>query len=613
MNYKFQQHFLYFTYWLIFFIVSKTVFLVYHYKTASSLTRVETANIFLHGLHLDASLSAYICIVPFLLFFFQAIIKKLRIGKIISVYTTLLILLITFLTIADLELYSAWGFRLDSTASQYLFTPQEITASVSSSPILLLLSIYLLISSIFIWLYNSVFKKHISSPVTEIKILPAVYCFLFFLFLFVPIRGGFQQIPINQSNVYFSEKIFANHAAINVPWNVMHSFLRKDFNKKNPYLYLSDREARRYIDSLYKPAKYLPAKILTAQKPNVIFIILESYTSKFIGCLGGEAGVTPNIDKIAKEGILFSNIYASGDRSEKGLVALLSGYPTQTITSIIKSPAKTENLPHLNKILEQQGYHSSYYYGGELAFANIKSYILNAGYNKLISKYDFDKKDYNSKWGVHDHVLLNKFLADIKSEKEPFFTTLFTLSSHEPYEIPLKAKFEGDDETTKFKNSVSYTDHSIGNFIEQAKTQTWWDSSLIIITADHGHRLPGNDPNDRPPKFKIPLLLTGGALKVRNQVNNSIGSQTDIAFTILQQMGLKTKDFSWSKNLLDTTAYQFAFYIFNDGFGFVSAEGAITFDNVAKKIIYKDGDAGIEQLTMGKAYMQLSFEDFLKR
>jgi hypothetical protein len=129
----------------------------------------------------------------------------------------------------------------------------------------------------------------------------------------------------------------------------------------------------------------------------------------------------------------------------------------------------------------------------------------------------------------------------------------------------------------------------------------------------HGHRLPGNDHNDRPSKFKIPLILTGGALKVKNQVNNSIGSQTDIAFTILQQIGLKTEGFRWSKNLLDTAARQFAFYIFNDGFGYVAPGGTITFDNISKKIIYKDGNAGNEQLNKGKAYMQLSYEDFLKR
>jgi phosphoglycerol transferase MdoB-like AlkP superfamily enzyme len=543
----------------------------------------------------------------------QTLIKNLKIGKIISVYTILLVLFISFLTVLDLELYKAWGFRLDSTAFQYFKSPSEMVASVSASPIVLLLLILILLSAFFIWLYIKIFARYISSPVNTITILPAIFSLLLLLFLFAPIRGGFQQIPINQSDVYFSDKIFANHAAVNLPWNLMHSVLKKNFDKKNPYLYFNESKARQYLDSLYVPSRYLPPEILTIKRPNIIFIILESYTSKLIGCLGGEPGVTPGIDKIAKDGMLFTNIYASGDRSEKGLVALLSGYPTQTTTSIVKTPSKTEGLPHLNKILEQQGYHSSYYYGGELAFANIKSYLLNAGYDKLISKYDFDNKDYNSKWGVHDHVLINKFITDLKTEKQPFFSTLFTLSSHEPYETPTKPVFKGNDETTKFKNSFNYTDSVIGNFVEQAKTQSWWNNTLIIMVADHGHRLPGNESNDHPSKFRIPLIFTGGALKLKSSVNKSIGSQTDITFTLLQQMGLYADEFKWSKNLLDTTARQFAFYVFNDGFGFVAPEGAITFDNVSKKIIYKDAGAAVDQLNYGKAYMQLSFEDFLKR
>ncbi|MEO6675526.1 MAG: LTA synthase family protein, partial [Ginsengibacter sp.] len=496
---------------------------------------------------------------------------------------------------------------------QYFNTPAEIIASVSSSPIALLLIVYILLSTFFIWVYISIFKKYISHPVTTIKFLQIMVQLLLIAFLLIPIRGGFQQIPVNQSNVYFSDKIFANHAAVNVPWNLVHSLRRSDFKHHNPYLYFSEKKARQYLDSLYPAEKNLPPEILTTKRPDIIFIILESYTAKLIGCLGGEPGITPNIDKIASGGMLFKNIYASGERSEKGLVALLSGYPTQTTTSIIMSPSKTEGLPHLNKILKEQGYHSGYYYGGELAFANIKSYLLNAGYDKLISKENFEKKDYNSKWGVHDEVLLNKFSLDIKAEKRPFFYTLFTLSSHEPYDIPVKPKFTGSDEITKFKNSFYYTDQAIGNFIEQAKKQSWWDSTLIIMVADHGHRLPGNDPNDRPSKFRIPLIFTGGALKFKNQVNNSIGSQTDITYTLLQQMGLQTNGFKWSKNLLDTTAEQFAFYVFNNGFGIVTTKGTVSFDNVSKKIIYKDKETDTAQLNTGKAYMQLSFEDFMQR
>ena len=604
-----KQQLLYFVYWMFFFIISKLIFLTYHHTKTATLSIQEICKVILYGLRLDASFSGYLCILPFICFSFLSMVPILK--KVINIYTYVLIIILSLLTIADLELYTAWGFRLDATPLQYFKNPREMGASIGAAPILLLLIIFIVLSIFFTWFYNNYVRLYSKSN-SKLYIGHTIISLTLLVILFIPIRGGLQQIPINQSDVYFSGKIFANHAAVNVPWNVMHSLLNKNISKKNPYSYLPAGEAQLIVDSLYHHTSIHPV-LLNTLRPNILFIILESYTSKFIGCLGGMPGVTPQIDQIAKEGMLFQNIFASGDRSEKGLVALLSGYPTQTTTSIIFDPSKTEKLPNLQKSLQKEGYHSSYYYGGELEFANIKSYLLNAGYQKLVSKKDFPSKDYNSKWGVHDHILLNKLLDDLKTEQRPFFGTLFTLSSHEPYEIPIPDKFAGNDETTKFKNAFYYTDQAIGDFITRAKKQTWWDSTLIILVADHGHRLPGDDPNYLSSKFRIPLILTGGALKQTHTVNKNIGSQTDIAASILQEMGIETNQFKWSKNLLDSTSKQFAFYIFNDGFGFVSPNGTAAFDNVSGKLIYSDVGVNYRQITTGKSYMQLSFADFLNR
>nr|WP_304608437.1 LTA synthase family protein [Pontibacter anaerobius] len=354
-------------------------------------------------------------------------------------------------------------------------------------------------------------------------------------------------------------------------------------------------------------------QLLCVQRPNVLFIILESYTAKFVESLGGEKGITPNLDKLAAEGISFTNIYAAGDRSEKGMVALLSGYPVQTTTSIIKYPHKSEKLPQLSEVFEQQGYSTSYYYGGELEFANIKSYLRNGGYDKLVDKYDFDPSTYNSKWGAHDHVLFEKVQQELKQEKQPFFSTVYTLSSHEPFEIPIPAKFAGNDEEAQFRNSVFYTDWALGKFIEEAKKQDWWQNTLVVLAADHGHRLPGNDPNHAPGKYKIPFILTGGALEKEGIVIEGIGSQTDIAATLLAQLNLPHQAFKWSRNLMAPNPSPFAFYVFNDGFGFVTSAGALAFDNVAQKPILREERITEEQLQTGKAYMQTSFEDFVKK
>jgi phosphoglycerol transferase MdoB-like AlkP superfamily enzyme len=607
--------FKYFLFWVLFFVAGKAIFILYHHQRAESLSLAEIFKVFGYGLRLDASFAAYLSVLPFLLFFLWSLFPRLGGQRLLLAYTGVLIGIQVLLTMVDLELYQVWGFRLDATPLQYLDTPQEMLASAGGAPVLLLTGLVLAFGLGAWFTYTRFF--HQRPLIGQRNLLYSAWLLWLLACLILPIRGGWQQIPLNQSDVYFSEKTFANHASVNVSWNLMYSISKRNYDKKNPYPYFSDSLAQSLVKDLYiykepeKQQNQASPSLLRVKKPNVLFIILESYTGKLVGCLDGEKGVTPNLDRIAREGILFDSLYASGDRSEKGLVALLSAYPVQTTTSIIKTPRKTEKLPHLNKVLKPLGYATSYYYGGELAFANIKSYLLNAGYDRLLSKYDFDSQDYNSKWGVHDHILFNRVLQDLEKEKQPFFSTVFTLSSHEPYDVPIPAHFPGTDEATLFKNAMYYTDQALGKFWEEARRQPWWDNTLVVIAADHGHRLPGNDANDMPSKFRIPFILAGGALASGGQVVSTIGSQTDIVPTLLAQMGLPTEAFPWGRNLLAPGAPSFAFYVFNDGFGFLTPQGVLTFDNVSKKVIRQDPGVDARQLDLGKAYMQYSFGDFL--
>lgn len=588
------------------------MFLLYHLDSTKQLTSSDVSLIFLHGIRLDFSFAAYLSLLPFIASIIFSLGEKFYSATFVRYYTYTFIILISILLSADLELYTFWGYRLDATPLQYLNTPSEIVASVAIAPIGLLVTITVAISLLFIWLFHRYYDLRKFSRVQNKWAVAGISLF-FAALLVLPLRGGIQQIPINQSVAYFSNKPYANHAGLNMPWNLMHSLLKYNKQSKNPYQYMSYEEAAQRVQALYAPTSDSALQILSVQKPNVLFIILESYTAKFVESLGGEKGVTPNLNKLAAEGINFTNMYASGDRSEKGMVALLSGYPVQTTTSIIKTPKKTEKLPQLSQVFKQQGYHTSYYYGGELEFANIKSYLLNGGYGRLIDKYDFPSSSYNSKWGAHDHVLFDKVLQDLKKQDEPFFTTVYTLSSHEPFEIPIDPKFPGKDNEALFRNSVYYTDWALGRFIEEAKKQHWWQNTLVILVADHGHPLPGNDATHQTSKFRIPFIITGGAVKENGLKINTIGSQTDIATTLLAQLNLPKESFKWGRNLLAPIADPFAFYVFNDGFGFVTEQGELTVSNLSKKIITQDNGVTEEQLKNGQAYMQYSFEDFIKK
>ena len=277
-------------------------------------------------------------------------------------------------------------------------------------------------------------------------------------------------------------------------------------------------------------------KVLNNERPNVIVIVLESFSGYLIGPMGGDSLVTPQFNRYSKEGILFSEFYASGTRTDKAMPAILDGYPAQPAQSIIKEPKKSQTLPSLVRILNEKGYNSSFWYGGEINFANFNSFVIGSGFNEIITKDNFNPADYNSKWGVHDHVLFQALKDSMKVVREPFLKVILTLSSHEPYDVPMESVFAGSDVITKYRNSVYYTDKALGSFLDWAKGTDWWKNTLVIMVADHA-RIYDDMPNYKPNVFRIPMLWVGGALTKKGLKIEKLGSQTDIPVTVLNQLG----------------------------------------------------------------------------
>ena len=608
----------YFLFWLIFFCSTRALFLLYHFGRTATLPASTIAGTFGYGLRLDASAAAYLSLLPFGLVLLGSVLgRRFATGQLLRFYTAVVGMVVAFMAVADLELYRTWGFRLDATPLQYLSSPTEMAASAGSAPLLLLLALLALLLLLGWLLYNKVVGRLPPLPAGFGRGRAALVSLLYAVLLVVPLRGGVQQIPINQSDVYFASQPFANHAAINLPWNVVNSLMLRDADPAR-YQFMPDSTARCLVRPLYTYTAPIDTthRLLRTTRPNIVFIILESFTSKLVGGLGGEAGVTPNLDSLARTGVLFTNIYATGDRSQKGLVALLSGYPTQPNSGgIIKNPRKTERLPHLRQSLRSAGYSAHYYYGGELAFANMKSYLSAAGYDAFTERADFPKSQQNSKWGAHDHVLFDQLLSDLRTQPQPFFATAFTLSSHEPFEIPIAPKFRGTDETALFRSSVYYTDWALGRFLHEARRQPWYANTLLVLVADHGHALPGNSAAEEPAKFRIPLVLAGGALRseARGRVVPGLGSQTDVVATLLTQLELPATAYPWSRDLLRPVREPSAFYCFSDGFGFITPAGFLAFDNVSRQPIIRSQGVTARQLQQGQAYEQLSFEDYLAK
>ncbi len=540
--------------------------------------------------------------------FLTAPVQNLRFIARLHLFVTVLLLLISVsIVIVDLELYSHWGFRMNTTPLFY--AGPEAVASVNVIRLIIMIALFVALLSSFLLFYF----KFISRKFFSLAPLPIVWAPVMFLItgcLFIPIRSSFSVAPLNTGVVYFHKtKTFPNHAGINVVWNFFRSLSSKD-GLKYPGNFFEGANPEEVVKVMMRSENPAPSLLIT-EKPNIILIILESFTSKIIEPLGGLPNITPRLNQLVHEGVLFDNFYASGDRTDKGLIAILSAYPAQPLSSIIKYPEKTQSLPYLPKSLANLGYATSFVYGGDIGFANMESYLTTAGFSHITEDDDFEESLDNSKWGVADHFVFERLLQESDSAKNPFFKVMLSLSSHEPFEVPMEPVIKGNDERSLFLNSCFYTDKSLGAFIDQAKKTNWWGNTLIIITADHGHRFPNAEELKDKERFKIPMLWLGGALTKQDTVIHTISGQTDIANTLLGQVSKTQSIFPFSKNIFDTRVTPFAVYIFNSGFGYIDTSGETIYDFDYKNYIKQESNE--KGLRAGKAYMQTLFNDYNAR
>ncbi len=593
-------------FWMVVMTIARISFLTYNHELTSQLSWTDIAKSMLYGLRMDASMTGYILMISGLILVLSVFTQNKFVRYSLTGFNLFMLLALCVAVVTDLELYHHWGFRLNTTPLFYMGS--EAAGSAGKGVIAVLLVILVVLLTGFTFLYFRFIGKKVNTlqPAQKKAFIPIL---IITGLLFIPIRGGFSVATMNAGQVYFHKTSnYANHAGINVLWNFLNS-MQSDVNLQYPEDYFDKQLTETYFNKLY-PTNDSTVSVLTTKRPNVILIIAEGFTANVIEVLGGRKGITPNLNQLSKEGILFDNFYASGDRTDKGLVSILSAFPAQTQQSIIKFPGKTQKLTYLSRKLEQLNYKTSFVYGGDANFANYRSFLTYGGFRHITSDDDFDGELNTSKWGVHDQYLFDqvKKELDTTSLVQPFFKTILTLSSHEPFDVPLK-QIPGEDDSSLFLNSCYYTDKCIGEFIAYCKQQPWWNNTLIIITADHGHRLPDKlDPRIRE-KFHIPLLWLGGAIK-KDTVIHTYAGHTDLANTLLAQLDKPSPDFVFSKNIFGNNVRNFAMYEFIDGYGYLDPEHYIVYDNPGKLYLHKEGVTKEEDTYYGRAYLQKLFTDY---
>ncbi len=602
---------------MILFTVQRSLFFVTYYDRLSKFSLEEKSLLFIKGLRLDLSMSGYFLLIIILVLIVQLVFthKTRLFDRVINTFTVIIVIIVVVFGLIDIGIYNEWGTKLNSRAIEFLIlSPGEAIASSSSSPIGITSMLLIVQLLIFIPLYYKFFKYSFQK---DFNYIPRIFSILLLASVGVlMMRGGTQLAPINQSAAYFSKNTIVNHASLNTEWNLMHSVIENHFSNENPYVFLKKEKAEAIVDSLYTYKADSLTSMLKTNRPNIVFIILESFTSDVVEYFGGDKGVSPNLSRLAKEGISFTNMYASGDRTDKGMIAILSAFPSQAVRTIIQQPDKFEKLPSLPKTLEKYGYSSSFFYGGESEFSNFKSYLVSAGIDDIVDKNNFSKEQMNSKWGAHDGFLFDKVLENLSNKKEPFLSVILTLSSHEPFEIPAPSTYNKKDLPSKFRKAAHYTDQSLNDFIAKAKKESWYKNTLFVIVADHGHRLPREYKTAYDVlKFRIPMVLYGDVIKdeyQRKQITK-VGSQTDIAKTLLNQLNISDSSYKWSKDLFNKNAKSFAFYTYDNGLGWVDDDNRYTMDNITKELTSRRNYTKKidEKMMNGKAYMQLVFSEYL--
>jgi len=598
---KFKRFILFFYYllfWLFFFEVARIYFILFNLSDASNASFIELCKTFFYGYKLDISIVAYVGFFAIPFFIISAFFKSHKVLKIsLDIYTGILLAIFSVIIIGDAELYKHWGFRMDDTPLQYMNTPGVVSASMNGWRMVLLVFLYLDLAIGMFWIYYLTIGKKMKTLNPE-KYWSALYL-LIAGSLIIPIRGGIGIVPLNAGAVYFSDNMFLNHTAINVVWNSGTSLFAEDIDYSK-YEYFTKAE----LDKYYAEANFSPDSVIQVldEKPKkIIFVVLESFTSNAISMEEPSKSVTPKLLKWKDQGILFSKFYANGDRSEKGIVSLFSSLPPMPSYSIMKDPGKSRHLPSLISVLDDNGYKSSFYYGGDANFSNMQSYLLQSGFDKVISQNNINSDCIETKWGYHDECMFDMFYNDITAEKDSSVFVLFTLSSHEPYDVPIKGPYGDKTETQKCNNAYFYTDSCLNDFLNRLKKSPDWENSLVILVSDHGTRYGNIEVWDLP-KFHIYMLWTGGAVSCKPFVYDRPADQSDISASLLSEMNIDHSEFVFSEDMFEKFLPN-AFYTFNHGYAFIKGPRWAIYDTNSDKIVYRGWDS--EKLDMQtKAYAQ---------
>lgn len=591
--------------------VQKPLFLAWYAAEAARSGFGEWCRVVWHGLTLDATVAGYVTALPLLAALLSLWVRLP--GKVWRWVLTVWFVLVAVLTAAifavDIALYEHWGFRLDATLLIYLSDPKEAMASVDFWLGVRQTLLFALYAGGMIWVYRRIMRLFDPGPQPgRVALAGTLACVMLAGFDFLAIRGGTGASVANVSKVCFSPTMFLNHAATNPVFSFLASVGdRKDYAQEYPFF--DERTLAAKFDALRGngPSEGPSERVLTTPRPNVVVVILESFARTVMDETVDGEPVMPHMQRLKGEGVWFENFFANSFRTDRGEVALLSGFPAQTRMSVMKLPAKAATLPSLARSLGREGYRTSFAYGGDLNFTNQAAYLYATGWQELVWQKDLRFDAPVSDWGWDDALMCDWFadrVIALDAAQEPFLAGMLTLSSHKPFDVPY-AKF-----ADPVLNAMAFSDECVGRMIDRLKASPAWENLLVVLVADHGYPYPRTLAYNEPLRHRIPMIWTGGAVAGPRTVAE-YASQIDLCATLLAQMDVAHDEFEYGKDIFaPAPPRKFAYYTFNDGFGVVDATGAVVWDATSGRTVTATAP---ELLDVGRTLLQRTYEDIGRR
>ena len=530
------------------FFVGRLFFYLLNMERFDDISFYESILTFIYGLRMDTIVVSMILAIPSLAFCLLPKIFSKFISKLLNVYILSFLILAVFIECASFPFFAQYDLRPNYLFIEYLEYPQEVSSLLFKDYKLQFIAAFLIISLV-VTLYikskfinfENVFQQSYLSRI--LMLLPIL------LVLFIGIRSSLGHRPVNISDALYSTNRVINEITKNSLHSLGYAYYsnKKTENNIAKYGKIDIKEAYKLVSSAigveYKDEKRpfyreVKSKLDSKKQKNLVIFIQESMGAQFTGFIGNNT-LTPNLDKLAKDYISFTNLYSNGTRSVRGLAALTSGTLPIHGVEVIKRNKSQQDYFTIASLLKPYGYKSSFIYGGEARFDNMKSWYLGNGFDEVIEQKDYENPIFTSTWGVSDEDLVIKANEKFKSHyanKENFVSVMFSSSNHMPFELPEgKIEFEKNIPKASVENAIKYADFAIGKFFELAKKEAYFKNTVFVVISDHNVRVYGDQivPIDM---FQIPAVIISD--NIPPQIFSRLTSQPDVLATALDLIGI---------------------------------------------------------------------------